>query len=952
MTLLEEVSRSAPRSAPARYLLGVAQMRQGRCDQAIENLQAALQADGNHADCRAVLGEALWATRPAEAIPHLRKATELAPTAPDAYCSLSAAFAQLRKYEDALVACDSGLKNCGAEPRLLGNRAAALHGMGRYEEALDSLQQQAALLPADEQPWVHRGIVLAAMGRMAEAKACFLRACQLTPDDPEAHYGLALTLLRSGEYRDGFREHEWRWGTRGQKKHRLNLAQPLWDGKPLQGQRLLVYAEQGHGDTIQFLRYGAEAKRRAPDLIVTVHSNMVRLASWLAEPLQIVSASEPLPHFDVQCPMLTLPHLFGTDEALIPPPAAFVIPAAMQHLWRTRLEGAPGLKVGLVWAGSPDHMNDQNRSLPVDLLAPLAEIGNVRYFSLQVGPAAGSLAGSRLAPCVKDISADLTDYGETAAAISQLDLVIAVDTSVAHLAGSLGTPTWLLVPFAPDWRWLLDRDDSPWYPSMRLFRQKRPGAWEEVIERITQELSVRAQSSEAPATAVHLSKETDIRRWSNSANLEAAWNERARLAGDFIPSGATVLDLGCGAMALEGYLPFGCQYLPCDVVRRDPRTVLCDFNEQPIPPAPGATHITCLGVLEYLRDVPAFLRQLRTFQKPVVLSYCPTEFTAHLDRKGLGWVNHLSLRDLAGELGAAGFFLQSSLRADHNQVLIRAVPNETRLRKKSRVLVLSYNNAGNFGDRLGFHLINSVLPAHTEVHFAHFHPWDVPAGDFDLLVLGIGNSIFQPLLTDELLTLVRKVPRSVGIFGTQYRDSVDRGRMSALLDALSVWFARYEEDLLLYGRGRANAIHLGDWLISAFPMAQWKRDETLHVGAEIWNDLPLDRTIQRVQEYRNVVSQRLHPLLCALTSAERVAYAEQREDGSGQNSGKFRSLLVDIFGRTWPESSVFTFDREQVAAYRAKVLRVMAAMPSFFAGVLEAGLPEHASNPAAAPVKV
>ena len=934
MTLLEKIVLSAPQSAPARYLLGVAQLRQNRGDQAIENLQAAVRADENHAGYRAALGEALRTSRPAEALPYLTRATELAPAAPDAYCSLSAALAQLRQYEEALGICDRGLKNCGADPRLLGNRAAALHGMGRYEEALDSLQQQAAAVPADQQPWVHRGIVLTAMGRLDEAKACFSRACQLAPEDPEAHYGLALTQLRSGQYREGFREHEWRWGTRGQTKHRLDLAQPLWDGKPLKGQRLLVYAEQGHGDTIQFLRYAAEAKRRAPDLIVTVHSSMVRLASGLAEPLQIISASEPLPHFDVQCPMLTLPYLFGTDESSIPPPASFVIPAAMQHKWRMRLEGAPGLKVGLVWAGNPDHLNDQNRSLPADLLEPLTEMANIRFFSLQVGPGAGSLATSSMARHVEDLSADLTDYGETAAAVSQLDLVIAVDTSVAHLAGSLGTPTWLLLPFAPDWRWLLEREDSPWYPSIRLFRQKKPGAWEEVIERIAQELRLRAGSAKAPATAIRVSTGTDIRRWSNSANLETAWNERARLAADFIPSGATVLDLGCGAMALEGYLPFGCRYIPCDVVRRDPRTLLCDLNEDPVPGAPGVTHITCLGVLEYLRNPQAFLRQLRAFQTPVVLSYCPTEFTAHLDRSGLGWVNHMSLRDLTGELGAADFFLQSSLRADNNQVLIRAVPNETRLRKKNRVLVLSYNNAGNFGDRLGFHLINSILPAHAEVHFAHFHPWDVPPGDFDLLVLGIGNSLFRPILTDELLTLVRKVPRSIGIFGTQYRDSVDQGRMSALLDALSVWFARYEEDLLLYGRGRDNAIHLGDWLISAFPMAQWKRDETLHVGAEIWNDLPLDRTIQRVQEYRNVVSQRLHPLLCALTSAERVAYAEQREDGSGQTSGKFRSLLVDIFGRTWPESSVFTFDREQVAAYRAKVLRVMAGMPDFLVGVL------------------
>jgi hypothetical protein len=159
--------------------------------------------------------------------------------------------------------------------------------------------------------------------------------------------------------------------------------------------------------------------------------------------------------------------------------------------------------------------------------------------------------------------------------------------------------------------------------------------------------------------------------------------------------------------------------------------------------------------------------------------------------------------------------------------------------------------------------------------------------------------------------------------------------MSQLLDRLTVWFARYEEDLLLYGGGRKNVVHLGDWLISAFPMTRWNRDETLHVGREVWNDLPLDRTIQGIQRYRNVSSERIHPLLCALTSAERVSYREQREDGSGMNSGKFRSLLIDIFGRTYPESNFFEVPRDAVAAYRARSMRVMSGMPQLFSQLLE-----------------
>ncbi len=613
----------------------------------------------------------------------------------------------------------------------------------------------------------------------------------------------------------------------------------------------------------------------------------------------------------------------------------------MKQKWSEILGQKTATRIGIVWAGAPAHRNDRNRSLACRLFAPLLKIPQVQWFSLQVGPASAQLAEPALENRIRDLAPGLTDYAETAAAISQLDLVITPDTSVAHLAGSLGTPVWTLLPFAPDWRWLLERDDSPWYPSMRLFRQPAAGDWESVMDSVATALRQLLDAEPAGAPAIRPAPvQTDLARWSNVANLHPAWNERARLAADFIPAGATVLDLGCGRMALEGFLPPGCRYTPCDIVRRDERTLVCDFNEQPIPRPPGATHITTLGVLEYIHDWRGFLRQLREFGLPVVLSYCPTDFTAHLDRPAHGWINHLSLRELCEGFSEAGFHLQSSLRPDSNQVLMRIVPALPRLPVRRRVLVMSYNNVGNFGDRLGFHVINSLLPAGAEVHHGHFHPWDVPPGDFDLLVLGIGNSVFHPILTDQLLELTRRIPRSVGIFGTQYREAIDRSRMSQLLDRLTVWFARYEEDVLLYGGGRQNAVHLGDWLISAFPMTRWNRNETLRVGPEVWKDLPLDRTIQDIQNYRNVISERIHPLLCALTSAERVAYTEQREDGSGRNSGKFRSLLMDIFGRTWPESTLFEVPRDAVAAYRARSMRVMSGMPQLFNQLLELDGPE------------
>jgi len=292
------------------------------------------------------------------------------------------------------------------------------------------------------------------------------------------------------------------------------------------------------------------------------------------------------------------------------------------------------------------------------------------------------------------------------------------------------------------------------------------------------------------------------------------------------------------------------------------------------------------------------------------------------------------MEELSAGIAEAGFHLQSSLRADGNQMLLRIVAAETRLPVRRRVLVMSDTGAG-FEDRLGFHTINSLMPAGAEVHHGHLRPWNVPRGDFDLLVLGVGNSMFQPILTDQLMDLVARIPRSIGIFGTQYREGIDGGRMARLIDRLTVWFARNEEDLLLYGARQKKAVHLGDWLISALPLTRWERDETLQAGPEVLTDMPLDRAIRNIRKYRSVVAEEVTLLLCALTSAERVAYREQREDGSGKLSGKFRSLLIDIFGRTWPEEHFFEVPRDAVAAYRARSMRVMSGMPALFGQLLE-----------------
>jgi hypothetical protein len=261
---------------------------------------------------------------------------------------------------------------------------------------------------------------------------------------------------------------------------------------------------------------------------------------------------------------------------------------------------------------------------------------------------------------------------------------------------------------------------------------------------------------------------------------------------------------------------------------------------------------------------------------------------------------------------------------------------------RRRVIVVSHSNHRNFGDRLGYHVVNEVIPADCAVVHHHFRPFTArPNENCDLLIVGTGHSLFQPFLTDDLMRLVEKAPRVVGIFGTQFRDAIDRNRLDVILDKADAWFARHAIDLELFAGERTNGMLLGDWLISTFPMAEWTNPKRLVLGrighkvGGVWFHRPLDRIIQRIQSYREVFSPRVHPLLCALTSAERVAYSEQRSrDGSGMITGKFGSMLQDIFGRVYPENEFFDVDREAVAAYKLKVQQGMRVVRERLAEIL------------------
>jgi hypothetical protein len=399
---------------------------------------------------------------------------------------------------------------------------------------------------------------------------------------------------------------------------------------------------------------------------------------------------------------------------------------------------------------------------------------------------------------------------------------------------------------------------------------------------------------------------TDRERWADPARLEEAWQARAVLAADLVPAGSRVLDLGCGAMTLERSLPFGCAYQPCDLVARDERTIVTDLNAAGPPEAAVAACdlVVMLGVWEYLFRPDEIFAALARSGRPIVCSYCPTELTAHLDRRALGWVNDLSLAAFLELARQNGYRPAVQRPIDDLQILLKlevaaGVPQAT----VKRVHVLSYNSVGNFGDRLGFRVLNEVLPPSAEVSWGTLRPpASVPQG-LDLLVIGIGNSLFGELIDEPLIAAAGSANASIGIFGTQYREALPAARLGALIDRLTHWYARSEEDLLLYGRSRSNASHLGDWLINAFPLASGVDERVLRVGREVWQELPLARTIQRIQRHRRVFSERVHPLLGALSSADEVGYSEQRESGDpALASGKFRSMLIDVFGGRIPRA--------------------------------------------------
>lgn len=396
----------------------------------------------------------------------------------------------LKQPAEALACYDRALQLEPADPLLHNNRGAMLRELCRYEEALLSAERALALQPNYPDAFNNRGVALGVLGRHAEALQSFRAALALNPDYINAHWNLSLCLLRLGEFDEGWREHEWRWKKPEFLQHIYNFPQPRWQGnEDIGARRILLTAEQGLGDAIQFVRYAGLIAQRGAKILLFVPEPLVELFSASFPDAYVFSTAVELPPFDFHCPLLSLPLAFSTRVETIPASVPYLkAPISRTTAWEAQWPATEPKQIGLVWAGNASHSNNSNRSIPLRLLAPLFSNDNCRFFSLQKDMSREDRVWLDEFPQVTILDESLKDLADTAAVISLLDLVITVDTAVAHLAGALGKPVWILLPFVSDWRWLPGRTNSPWYPTAKLYWQPMTGDWSRTIEQVASDL--------------------------------------------------------------------------------------------------------------------------------------------------------------------------------------------------------------------------------------------------------------------------------------------------------------------------------------------------------------------------------------------------------------------------------------------------------------------------------
>ena len=480
----------AAAQAKVMFQQALALQQNGQLTQAQVLYEEILKIQPNHHDVLHLLGVIAYQTNHLEkAVEWMDKAIALKPKFAEAYNNRGIALKLLKKFDAALGSYDQAiaLKPNYADAHF--NRGIALKELKQFDAAVASYDTAIAIQPDNVEAYANRGIALQELKRLEAALASYEHAIALKPDYAEGHWNKSILLLLLGDFDRGWEEYEWRWRNENLALQKRNFAQPLWLGKEsLAGKAILLYCEQGLGDTIQFCRYAKSVADLGARVVLEVQEPLLNLFASLDGVSQLVEKDSFLPALDYHCPLTSLPLAFRTNIDSIPSSIPYLSSDAERIAkWQDRLGEKTKPRVGLVWSGNPQLSNDHNRSIPLsDLLNGLGN--DCQYVGLQKEVRDRDKETLQSRPDIAYFGDELKDFSDTAALCELMDVVISVDTSVAHLAGALGRQVWILLPFIPDWRWLLDRSDSPWYPDARLYRQDKPGDWAGVLERVKLDL--------------------------------------------------------------------------------------------------------------------------------------------------------------------------------------------------------------------------------------------------------------------------------------------------------------------------------------------------------------------------------------------------------------------------------------------------------------------------------
>jgi tetratricopeptide (TPR) repeat protein len=511
---------SAAGDAMALANLGSCLTELGRLDEAVEACESAIAVDPDHAYAYANLGAALHAQgKFKDAVAALRRAIAIEPANVKAHANLGAALPEVGEFDEAIKACERAISLDPNYAPAHTHHGIALDRQGDFAASVAAHRQAVVADPGSAIAHTGLAVALGSVGELDEALATSHRAVTLAPANPEVRFNHAQLLLMNGHFESGFDDLRWIRKCRLWAHSYPSFNEPEWQGDGFAGRTLLLFSDAGLGDTIQFVRYLPMVAAKGGKVVLQVQPTLVRLLRTMTgvtmTDVMILPHGEPLPRFDMQLPLMHLPHIFGTTLDSVPADVPYLhADPAQIEIWRSSFRNVAALKVGVVCAGNPRHKGDRHRSLAAEAVLPRLTMPGVQLYSLQKEPRPTDVPVlARLGADVIDLAPALGDFTDTAAAIAALDLVISVDTSVAHLAGAMGRPVWMLLPYALDWRWLRDREDSPWYPSLRLFRQQQPQAWDGVLTRVAAEL---ARTASAVPPAENMPSAIEARRWCNA----------------------------------------------------------------------------------------------------------------------------------------------------------------------------------------------------------------------------------------------------------------------------------------------------------------------------------------------------------------------------------------------------------------------------------------------------